>query len=49
MEKPENGKSGKITSGSKSKKTLLRSKPIGYIINLLRTLETLYYLKLTRH
>jgi len=49
MEKLENGRSGKITSRSKSKRILLRFKPIERIIVLLRTLEISYRLKLTRH
>jgi len=48
MEKLKNSKSGKITNGFKSKKTLLQFKPVKCIINLLRTLGTLYCLKLTR-
>jgi len=48
MEKLENSRSEKITSGSKSKKTLLRSSPIKCIINLLKIFKTLYRLKLIR-
>jgi len=47
MEKLKNGRSGKITNGSKNKEILLRFKLIKRIINLLRTLKTLYCLKLT--
>ena len=47
MEKLKNSKSGKIISGSKSKKILLQFKLIKRIIILLRTLEILYCLKLT--
>jgi len=48
MEKLESGRSEKIINRSKSKKTLLRFSLIKCIINLLRTLETLNCLKLTR-
>jgi len=48
MEKLENSRSGKITNGSKNKKTLLQSKPAERTIDLLRTLRTLYYLKSTK-
>jgi len=47
MEKLENSRSGKIINGFKSKKILLRFKPVECIINLLRTLRILYYLKST--
>ena len=49
MEKPKSGRSEKITSGSKSKKTLLQSSLTERTINLLKTLGILYYLKSTGH
>jgi len=49
MEKLKSGKSGKITNKSKSKKTLLRSKPVKYTINLLKIFGISYRLKLIRH
>ena len=49
MEKLENSKSGKITNGSKSKKTSLQFKPTKRIIDLLKTLKTSYRLKSTGH
>jgi len=47
MEKLKNGRSERIINGFKSKKILLQSNLIKCIINLLRTLEILNYLKLT--
>ena len=47
MKKLRNGRNRKTTNRSKSKKTLLRSKLVKRTVNLLRTLGTLYRLKLT--
>jgi len=47
MEKLENSRSGKITNGFKSKKILLRFKPVERIIDLLRILGISYHLKST--
>jgi len=47
MEKLESNRSKKITNGFKSKRTLLRSSLIKRTIDLLKTLKTLNYLKLT--
>ena len=49
MEKLESSKSGRTTNRFKSKKILLRFSLTERIIDLLKTLETLYRLKLTGH
>jgi len=47
MEKLENSRSEKIISGFKNKRILLQFSLIKYIIDLLRILKILNYLKLT--
>jgi len=48
VERLENSRNEKITNGSKSKKILLQSSLVKRIIDLLKTLRTLNYLKSIR-